>query len=107
MKFFPAYPAERCVLNGKVNFKVVLWLSVYICVMCSWTLRQSAFVRHHQNRAELGPMPSWVVWMVAGEFLGSGRRPREGWAPVSLTSPLFDEAVLADVEIGKKNSMVI
>ena len=55
-----------------------------------------AFVRHHQNRAELGPMPSWVVWMVAGEFLGSGRRPVEGLAPVSLASP---QAFLADVEI--------
>ena len=45
-------------------------------------------------------MPSWVVWMVAGEFLGSGRRLGEGWARVSLASPVFDEAVLADVEIG-------
>ena len=29
VNFFPAYPAERCALNGKV--KVVLWLSVYLC----------------------------------------------------------------------------
>ena len=43
-------------------------------------------------------MPSWVVWMVTGESLGSGRRPGEGWAPVSLTSPPVLEAVLVDVE---------
>ena len=39
--------------------------------------------RHHQSRAELGPMPTWVVRMVAGVVLGSGRVPGEGW-------PLFD-----------------
>ena len=38
--------------------------------------------------------------MVAEEFLGSGRRPGEGWAPVSLTSPPVLEAVLVDFEIG-------
>ena len=26
---------------------------------------------YHQSRAELGPMPSWVVWMVTGESLVS------------------------------------
>ena len=36
-------------------------------------------------------MPTWVVRMVAGVVLGSGRVPGEGW-------PLFD--VLADVESG-------
>ena len=55
---------------------------------------------YHQSRTELGPMPSWVVWMVTGESLGSGRRPGEGWAPVSLTSPPVLEAVPVDVEIG-------
>ena len=45
-------------------------------------------------------MPSWVVWMVTEEFLGSGRRSGEGWAPVSLTSPAVLEAVFVDVEIG-------
>ena len=59
-------------------------------------------MRHHQSRAELGPMPTWVVRMVAGEFLGSGRRPGEGWAPVSIimTSPPVDGTELADVETG-------
>ena len=36
-------------------------------------------------------MPTWVVRMVAGVVLGSGRVPGEGW-------PLLD--VLADVESG-------
>ena len=36
-------------------------------------------------------MPAWVVRMVAGVVLGSGRVPGEGW-------PLF--SVLADVELG-------
>ena len=36
-------------------------------------------------------MPTWVVRMVTGEFLGSGWRPGEGL-------PLFD--VLADVKSG-------
>ena len=29
-------------------------------------------------------MPSWVVWMVTGEFLGSGRRPGD---PVLMFTP--------------------
>ena len=46
-------------------------------------------------------MPTWVVRMVTGEFLGSGRRPGEGWAPVfDMTSPPVDGTVLADVETG-------
>ena len=36
-------------------------------------------------------MPTWVVRMVAGVVLGSGRVPGESW-------PMFD--VLADVESG-------
>ena len=48
-------------------------------------------MRHHRSRAELGPMLTWVVRMVAGVALGSGRVPGEGW-------PLF--SVLADVESG-------
>ena len=51
--------------------------------------------RHHPSRVELGPMPTWVVRMVTGRVLGSGRWPGEGLAPVRL---LFD--VLADVETG-------
>ncbi len=60
------------------------------CVMCSWTLRQCAFVRHHQNRAGIHayvgcPDGSWsCFWGVAGD------RERV-W-------PLFD--VLADVKSG-------
>ena len=40
-------------------------------------------------------MPSWVVWMVTGEFLGSGR-VLAGYR--ERVWPLFD--VLADVESG-------
>ena len=36
--------------------------------------------RHHPSRAELGPMPTWVVRMVTGRVLGSGRWPGEGLA---------------------------
>ena len=50
---------------------------------------------YHQSRAELGPMPSWVVWMVTGRSLGrlwgvAGDKERVG--------PCFD--VLADVKSG-------
>ena len=47
--------------------------------------------RHHPSRAELGPMPTWVVRMVTGRVPGSGR-DRE------RVLPQFD--VLADVETG-------
>ena len=56
-----------------------------------WSSRKFVSRRHHPGRVELGPMPTWVVRMVAGVVLGSSRVPGEGW-------PLF--SVLADVESG-------
>ena len=89
--FFPVHPAERFALNGKV--KVML---TKVCSLSSVLSRDGprkrAYTtsgRHHQGRAELGPMPTWVVRMVAGlswEVAGTGR---------GLT--LFD--VLADAEL--------
>ena len=68
---FPAHPAERFVLNGKVK--------VMLTKVCSLQSR-GVSGRHHKGRAELGPMPTWVVRMVA-EFprgVAGGR----GFAPV-------------------------
>ena len=56
-----------------------------------WPSRRFVSGRHHPSRVELGPMPTWVVRMVARVVLGSGRVPGEGL-------PLF--SVLADVELG-------
>ena len=60
------------------------------CVVERRPSRKDVSGRHHQSRAELGPMPMWVVRMVTGVVLGS-TRAAEGW-------PLFD--VLAEVESG-------
>ena len=48
---------------------------------------------YHQSRAELGPMPSWVVWMVTGESLGSGRRSGEGLAPVLMFLRMLNQGL--------------
>ena len=77
-------------LNGKVKVLLTTVCSLSFAVV-RWQTRKCVSGRHHQSRAELGPMPTWVVRMVAGVVLGSGRVPGEGW-------PLFD--VLADVESG-------
>ena len=50
------------------------------------------FVRHHQSRAELGSMPTWIVRMVAGVVSGEWPETGRGFGP------LFD--VLADVKSG-------
>ena len=88
--FFPAYPAERCALNGKVK--------VMVLTMCSQLMsctrlhsEKDISETQYQSRAELGPMPTWVVRMVTGRVLGSGWERERVW-------PLFD--VLADVETG-------
>jgi len=71
------------VLNGKVTL-VLKGFSV-IVMNCHFDVGidiKREHLRYHQSRAELGPMPSWVVWMVTRESLGSGWRPGEGLAPV-------------------------
>ena len=60
---FPAHPAERFVPNGEVTVKLTK--------VCS--LLRDVPGKHHQSRAELGPRPTWVVRMVTGVALGSGR----------------------------------
>ena len=79
-------------LNGKVKVMLITVCSLK-SVQSSDGTRERTYVsgRHHLSRAELGPMPTWVVRIVAGVVVGSGRVPGEGW-------PLFD--VLADVESG-------
>ena len=82
--FFQPTQLSGFVLNGKV--KVML---ITICSLKSVQSREErrhsgkdVSRRHHQSRAELGPMPTWVVRMVAGvvprEWPGTGR----GLAPV-------------------------
>jgi hypothetical protein len=55
--FFPVYPAERCVLNGKVTV-VLHGVSAIMCAVVRQALRTCVSWRHHQSRAELGSMPS-------------------------------------------------
>ena len=53
--------------------------------------------RHHQSRAELGPMPTWVVRMVAGVVLGSGRvlaGYRERVGPCLMSSRMLTQGLL-------------
>ena len=77
-------------LNGKVKVMLTQVCSLRVC--CRETaLAKGVSGRHHQSRAELGPMPTWVVRMVTGRVLGSGWERERVW-------PLFD--VLADVETG-------
>ena len=56
-----------------------------------WSSRKFVSRRHNQSRAEMGPMPTWVVRMVAGVVPGEWPEPGEDWS-------LFD--VLVDVESG-------
>ena len=81
-EFFPAHPAERFVLNGKVKvINVDQGVFATECVVERRPSRKDVSGRHHQSRAELGPMPTWVVRMVAElswGLAGTGR----GLAPV-------------------------
>ena len=52
-----------------------------------------AYLEDHQSRAELGPMPTWVIRMVTGRVLGSG------WDRERVYVPLIE--VTADVESGE------
>ena len=61
---FPAHPAERFVQGAKWEGDGEVDQGVF-------TMDVSG--KHHQSRAELGPMPTWVVRMVTGVVLGSGR----------------------------------
>ena len=79
-------------LNGKVEVLLTAVCSLSFAVV-RWPTGKCVSGRHHQIRAELGPMPTWVVRMVAGVVLGSywgvaGDRERVG--PCSVSSRMLN-----------------
>ncbi len=72
VKNFPAYLAERCVLNGKVTVMLITMCSLLKSTRAVERRHSGKGVseRHHPSRAELEAMPTWVVRMVAGVVPG-------------------------------------
>ena len=50
---------------------------------------------YHQSRAELGPMPSWVVWMVTGGVSGEWLEIGRGFGPCLVFSRMLNQGLWA------------
>ena len=76
-RFFPAHPAERFCAKWEGEGDVDYDVFAKECIVERRHSGKDVSERHHPSRAELGPMPPWVVRMVTGRVLGSGWVPGE------------------------------
>ena len=52
------------------------------------------------NRAELGPMPTWVVWMVAGVVSGEWPETGRGFGPCLVFLRMLNQGLLGWCRVG-------